>query len=173
MARSYHIADEPSPNRWAQWVSSTHWLFLATMLGGSWIGLPWFVFNGYAVGSATWKKEIRAALLSPALALLFAVVSFGLIDALQIEPGPGSAALADVLGLPSRTYAYAAACIIAIKFWFMYRLQWMQSKSVDIHESYGGVLKNGAVVVGAAYLLRSIVLGAAAKVSIYLWVVVL
>lgn len=173
MARSYQIADEPEPSALARYVTSTQWPLLAMMLGGSWIGLPWFLFNGHAVGSATRKQELRVAITSPLLALAFSLVAFNLIDALQVDPGPGAAAIADVLGLPTRAYAYAGAIIVTLKFWFMYRLHWMQSKSVSIHESYGGKLLNGAPVLAAAYLLRSFVLAAAAKVSIYLWVVLI
>jgi len=173
MERAYHIADEPEPGRYAKYAVSTHWPFLATLLGGSWLGLPWFLFNGYAVGSATRKAEVRAAMFTVGFALAFAFVAFGLIDALHAPPSDSASHVAGALGLPDRAYSYAWVGVIAVKLWFVYRIQWLQAKSIHIHQSYGGKLMNGAVVLVVAYFARSYVLAAAAKISVYLLVVVL
>jgi hypothetical protein len=173
MERTYHIADEPEPGRYAKYAVSSHWPFLATILGGSWIGLPWFLFNGHAVGSATRKQELRAVLFANAFALVFAFVAFGLIDSLGIPPSDHAGHVAGALGLPDRAYSYAWVGVIALKLWFVYRIQWLQEKSTSIHESYGGKLMNGAIVVAAAYFARSFVFAAAGKISVYLLVVVL
>ena len=173
MSRTYQIADEPEPGRYARYAVSSHWPFLATLLGGAWIGLPWFLFNGHAVGSATRKEELRAALFACASSLVFAFVAFGVIDALGARPSESGAVIADTLGLPNRSYAYAWVGVIALKLWFIYRIHWMQGKSIAIHQTYGGKLLNGALVVAGAYFARSVVLAAAAKISVYLLVVVL
>jgi hypothetical protein len=173
MSRTYQIADEPQPSTYARYAVSTHWPLLAQLLGGSWIGLPWFIFNGRAVGSATRNEELRAAIFSLVASLLFAFVAFGVIDAAGIHPTESAERVADTLGLPDRTYAYAWVVIIAIKVWFAYRINWLQAKSLAIHESYGGKLLSGAAIVAGSFVARSFVLGAAAKVSVYLLVVVL
>ncbi len=173
MTSSYRIADDPEPSAEARFAVSTHWAFLATVLGGSWIGLPWFVFNGRAIGSATRKEELRDAIASPLIALVVAFVAFGFIDALGVHPGPSADRIADTLGLPDRAYAYVWVLIIAIKTFFAYRISFRQAKSVAIHESYGGKLMNGAALVAAAYFARSFVLAGAAKLSVYALVVVL
>ena len=73
-SQRYRIMDEPSPSSVARWAVKPFWPLLATMMAGTWLGAPWFVFNGFALGSPTRRREIVLALVallgSAALALL-------------------------------------------------------------------------------------------------------
>ena len=158
MAGEYKILDEPEPSTLAQYAVDPYWPLLATMLGGSWIGLPWYAFNAHAIGSATKRSELTWAIASPLVSVAVAFVAFTAVE---------------LLGLPSRSYAYVFAGLIAIKLYFAYRIHFHQAKSHAIHEHYQGSSKSGlAVVLGAAFS-RALLLGWAAKVSDYLFVVVL
>src|SRR5262245_17664110 len=54
----YRIEDEPIPGRLERLVVDPMWPLFALMLGGAWIGLPWFVLNAVALGTATLRREI-------------------------------------------------------------------------------------------------------------------
>jgi hypothetical protein len=55
--RGYRILDEPSPGRLARLAVNPFFPLLALMMAGAWAGLPWLLFNGLAIGSATRRRE--------------------------------------------------------------------------------------------------------------------
>jgi hypothetical protein len=172
MRSQYKIVDEPEVSPSARYAVSPHWPLLAAMLGGSWLALPWFAFNAHAIGSATKRKELTWAAASPLVSLVIALVAFPLVEALGFDTTT-RAGFGEVLGLPSRTYAYIGAVIISVKLYFAYRINFYQSKSHDIHTTIHGPGFSGLPLVVGALLLRPFVLGAAGDLSIYALILVL
>ncbi len=169
MSNVYAIADEPAPSRLSPYVVNPGLPLIAHMLGGSWIGLPWMVFNAYALNSAQTRREVRMAALSPLLSLVVAFVATQLIRALET---PGPAALSHVLGLPPRAYAYAVIAVVAVKLWLVYAIHRSQEKSFEIFSYTGGKGRNALAIVAVAALVRPYVMDWAFDLSIWLgWVV--
>lgn len=73
MRGGYHVVDEPMPGRLAESVVSPSWCLFAVMFGGTWLSWPWFVWNGFALGSPTRRREAvwAAAGFVGAVAYLF------------------------------------------------------------------------------------------------------
>ena len=172
MTNSYRVLDEPTPGRFAEYVVNPTSIFVAGCLGGGWLALPWFAFNAYALGSVNQKREWRLAALSPILSVVIAFVLFGFIDALALHSA-GEAALAGVLGLPSRAGAYAIVVVLAVKVWILYTLQSSQQKSFAIYEYMGGKTRSVAAMAAGAYFLRSFVIKGAFALSFYLGIAVI
>jgi hypothetical protein len=127
----YHIADEPTPGAWAAWAVSPFWPMLATMLAGSWLGAPWFVVNAIALGSATRGREIGWAVASVAgsLALALALV---LAAGHALVPGPA--------------VRYVVVLVTAWRLFAAYRAYADQAASAELHQHFGGALRNGAPI---------------------------
>lgn len=158
MGAAYRIPDEPRPGGLAPYTVNPAWPLLAMMLGGSWIGMPWFIVNGAAMGSPTFRREAIVAALTPVLAAALAFVSFFWIGD---------------LGLPKRTAAYAFVAITAVKLGAGYWLYMSQLRSFGIYEHFGGRVRHGAPIAIAAAVARTYVLQAAFKSSVWLWIVVM
>lgn len=168
---AYAIADEPAPGRLAAYAVNPALPQIAAMVGGSWIGLPWLVFNAYALGSVGTQREVRLAALSPAVSLVLAMVVTGLVRALDLAAPAGLAGLGSVLGLPPRSYAYAVVAVVAVKLWFVYAIHRSQEKSYAVYGSMGGRGRNAVALVVAAALARPTVLAWAFGASEWLgWV---
>jgi hypothetical protein len=155
---AYHIPDEPLPGRLADYTVSPFWPLLTMMLAGSWAGLPWFVFNGKAMGSAGFRREALIAALTPVAAVVLAQVSTVVISA---------------LGLPDRFRAYALVFIIAAKLGGAYWLYISQHRSFGIYEHFGGRVRQGVAVAFAAAVAREHVVRAAFDASRWLGIVVM
>ncbi|MFO0613552.1 MAG: hypothetical protein U0414_13225 [Polyangiaceae bacterium] len=158
MSRGYKIPDEPEPSAVSHFTADVHWIVTAGMIGGNWLAAPWFAFNAYAVGSATRRREYALALALPVTTMLV-----------------GMALRAAVLHFqwPSRVVAYGALVVFALKFTLLYELQRRQAVSVGVHTYLGRKKLNGAALVAAGYLLRSVVIQAAFGVSPWLgWAVI-
>ncbi|WP_394836681.1 hypothetical protein LVJ94_07210 [Pendulispora rubella] len=138
MPAAYHIPDEPRPGRLASYTVNPFWPFMALMLGGAWIGLPWFVFNGVAMGSASLRKELLVAVAAPVVAIATALLL-------------GIAAVS--FGLSERSMPYFKVLIIAVKLLFGYWLCLSQQRSFEIYRHFGGTVWQGAALValGAFY----------------------
>jgi hypothetical protein len=158
MGAAYRIPDEPRPGGLAPYTVSPTWPLLAMMLGGSWIGLPWFVVNGAAMGSPALRREVIVAALTPVLAVVLAFVSFFWIDD---------------FGLPKRAVAYAFVAITAVKLAAAYWLYTSQLRSFGIYEHFGGQVRQGAPVAILAAVARSYVVNAAFQSSVWLGIVVM
>jgi hypothetical protein len=144
---AYRIEDEPSPGALAPWAVNPLWPLLAMMFVGTWFGLAWFAFNGLAVGSPTLRRE-------------WALMAGGLAGAFAIVVGLGAAAGTGLLarGMPIE---FALLGLVVWKLALGYWLNVLQGATIEIHEYYGGTLRNGLPVVFAAtFFLRKPVLDA-------------
>jgi hypothetical protein len=135
----YRIMDEPSPSSLAKWAVKPYWPLLATMMAGSWLAAPWFIFNGFALGSPTRRREIALA----ALALV------------------GSAALALALlwldqhvALGRRNAQLALLSITAWKLGLFYLVTLTQTRTLGIYLHFGGPIRSGVWLLIAGSYLR-------------------
>jgi hypothetical protein len=155
---AYHIPDEPRPGGLAEYTVNPFWPLLAMMLGGSWVGLPWFVVNGKAMGSAGFRREALVAALTPVLAIALAFA--------------GSIVIYN-LDLPKRAFAYSAVLILAVKLGCAYWLYLSQQRSFGIYQHFGGRVRQGALIAIGGAVARMYVVDAAFKVSDWLGVAVM
>ena len=139
MAAHYKIIDEPAPSRLSHLVVNPFWALLGLMLGGSWLGYPWFAFNSVAVGSATMRKE---------LALAFAgFAGAGVIGATFIHFAETGVLTKDLL-------PYAGTILIVWKLGIGYALHTAQGLSFELYRYFGGEPRKGLLVVVGGFLLR-------------------
>ena len=135
----YRIADEPRPGAMEHLAVEPLWPFLAIMFGGAWLSWPWFVFNGFAVGSPTRQRELGIALGGFAVT---AVMLVGLFYAVGVG------------WLPQESLPYALLALTVAKLAVTYWLHVLQSQTFEIYTFYGGVVRPGFVVLIAAYILN-------------------
>jgi hypothetical protein len=130
---TYTIADEPRPGALSHLVVNPLWPLLCFMLGGTWMGWSWFVFNGVALGSATRRRELG-------------LVVVGLIGAFVVLI-IGSIALK---ATDSQNQTAARLVLLAATVWKItvsYVLYVWQYRSFSIYEYYGGTVRNGLIIV--------------------------
>lgn len=135
---TYELIDEPRPGGLARLAVKPFWPLLAVMLGGAWISWPWFVLNGFAVGSPTRRRE-----------LLWAIAGFAGSFALIVLLG-----LLAQAGLAGLGLGYAAISIVVYKLYVTYMLYTLQARSFSLYEYFGGETRNGVFVLIAAAVLR-------------------
>jgi hypothetical protein len=135
---TYQIADEPAPGNLARFAVNPVFPLLALMLGGVWLAFPWFAFNSIAVGSPTRRAEL-AWLVGGLLAFSAICVAIGA----SYEAG-----LISEAGLP-----YAFLVLVVAKIAVGYVVHVLQSRTIEIYEYFGGVLKNGVWGVAAAFFV--------------------
>ena len=139
----YHLPDEPRPGALAANVVNPVWPFFAFMLVGPWFGLPWFAFNSVAMGSPSlWREAIAmgVALVGSVLLLL------GITYAMHIGL------------LDKQSARYAVLGMVALRLGCCYAITIMQSRVFELHTYFGGVARNGSVVlILAMAILRPIV----------------
>lgn len=136
MSRGYRILDEPRPGALAHLAVRPFWPLLGLMLGGFWLALPWFVLNGFAVGSPTRGRELAVSLggLAGAAALTAAVLR-----------------LDRTAWIDSRLEVQLALLVVLVwKIAVAYHLCVLQSRSFELYEHFGGSVRNGIFVVLAA-----------------------
>jgi hypothetical protein len=134
----YQIADEPAPTSLARFAVNPIFPMLASMIGGVWIAWPWFAFNSIAVGSPTLRSEL--AWLGAGLAVMFAAAT-GIVLAAQAEI------------LPVAAFRYAFVCVALVKLVFVYVVYVQQARTIEIYQYYGGVLRNGILVLVLLFLV--------------------
>ena len=129
---TYQIADEPRPQGLAHLIVNPVWCLFAFMFAGVWLSWPWFILNGFWMGSPSRNRELVTAL-------------FGVV---------GSFALATVLlgavgreWIPERWVGTSMAVFVVWKLFVSYRLFALQSRTFDLHQYYGGVARNGLIPV--------------------------
>ena len=61
MAETYKIIDEPAPSTISRIAVNPVWIFLASLFGGTGIGLAWFALNAFAISSASCCRPMSAA----------------------------------------------------------------------------------------------------------------
>lgn len=135
----YVIADEPQPTALQQWVVDPFWPFLGLMLGGLWLALPWYVFNGIALGSPTRRREwlaLACALFGSVLLLVLILhaVRVGWISGIWIQ-----------LTLLSLT---------AVKLAMGFVVYLQQSRSFELWQHFGGVPRNPLLIVIASIFVE-------------------
>lgn len=152
----YRIADEPKPGALQHLVVDPLWPFLAIMFGGAWLSWPWFIFNGFAVGSPSRRREL-------AIALGGFVASAGALFVLFYAVGIG--------WLPTGGLPYGLLVVVVVKLAVTYWLHVLQASTFEIYTYYGGAVRSGVIVLVAAYFLNRAVgpkvLGGAPFV--YMW----
>jgi hypothetical protein len=134
----YKIADEPTPSTLAKFAVNPLFPFLTVMLGGAWLGFAWFAVNSFAVGSPTRTKEIAWLLGGLGAAAL-------LVAATTVALGSGV--------LETRHVAYAALVVLVAKLAAAYAVHILQSRTIEIYEYYGGVLRNGLPLAVVSFLV--------------------
>lgn len=141
----YRLDDEPRPGTLARLAVEPLWPLLGLMLGGAWLGLPWFVLNGVAVGSPT---RVREAMLASIGLLGSLGLAFGLLYLWQTGI------------LDKNSLQYAMLVLVVWKLAIGYALFVMQAATIELYQYYGGVLNRFGlpVVVLSAFFLRSLVL---------------
>lgn len=135
---TYQIADEPAPGNLARFAVNPVFPLLALMLGGVWLAWPWLAFNSIAVGSPTRRAEL-AWLVGGVLA--FCVISVAILWSY-------AAGLISDTGVP-----YALLVLVVAKIAVGYAVYVLQSRTIEIYEYFGGVLKNGIWGVAAAFFV--------------------
>ena len=133
----YRILDEPVPSGFAAWAVNPLWPFLASMLAGQWLAVPWFIFNGRALGSATRNREL-------ALSLAWFPAAFGLVI--------GIGWLRIHAGVSLTLARYLILSVVTCKLGLGYWLYALQERAFALHQHFNGRVRNGAVLVmiGAA-----------------------
>lgn len=120
------------------------------MFGGAWLAWPWYVLNGKALGSPTFRKECIIATVgfAGALALAFLIMFLG--------------EFLNTVGYPmKKTFPYLLLVLTMWKLGISYWLHVVQSRTFDIYTYYGGVARNGVFVVAlAAFFGRKFVVNA-------------
>ena len=138
MSATYRIQDEPRPGAMGHLVVNPVFPLLALMMGGAWLGIPWFIFNSFAMGSSTRRKEtMLAVLLVPGTLLLF--ILLGTLVSLDV--------------LTTSSLPYAGVSITVWKLAVGYALFNLQQRNFALHEYYGGVVRNGALVLVASIFI--------------------
>lgn len=139
----YRIADEPRPSPLSRVAVSPFWPLLAMMLGGAWLGVPWFVVNAFAIGSATRWREVALALgtLAGTAVLFVALV-----------------ALERSVAIPEVAFPYLALVLVVWKLGMAYLLQLTQASSFELFTTYGGRPANGVFGLLLAWFARDAVL---------------
>ncbi len=128
---SYRIEDEPQPGALAQWVVDPLWPLLTIMFGGAALSWIWFVWNGFAVGSPSRKKELALAV-------------GGFFGSFAILIGIIFLADAEILsGLATR---YALIVLTVWKLGISYWLYTLQTRGFHLYEYFGGAVKNGLLL---------------------------
>jgi hypothetical protein len=137
---AYVIPDEPAPSRFQHLVVTPTATFLGVMLGGSLVGLPWMIFNGYAMGSARRHREAAWAIgtLLSVLLLLASLVVLLLYDLVQPPWVP-------YIGLGLHALRLAGAYVVLLS----------QQQSFELYTHFGGrVSSRGWTVALLLMVLR-------------------
>lgn len=142
--RGYVIPDEPAPGPLQALAVTPFATFLGLMLGGALVGLPWMVLNGYAIGSATRRREAIYAVLT-------LVGMFGLL-AIVI-------ALLDAHLVPQASAPYLGLLVHAVRLFGAYTIYLTQEPSFELYVYFGGrVSRYGAWIAVVAFVMRAFLL---------------
>ena len=140
----YRIVDEPSPSGVSHLAVRPLWPLLGLMLGGAWLGWPWFALNAVALGVHRRNRALGWLALSAAIAILFAV---------------GMAALFHAGRFPRNVYPWLSLVLSLWKLTSAYVAYEHQEPSSELFIYFGGKVRNPALLVAAAaFFGRSAVL---------------
>lgn len=135
----YVIPDEPRASGLSRWAVDPMWPMFGLMLGGLWLALPWFVFNGLALGTPTRMRE-------------WLTLAAGLIGAIVATLAVAHAArMGWIEGVGIRL---ALLSVITVKLASGFAVYAMQSRSFELWQHFGGMARNGLLLVAAAFLVE-------------------
>ncbi len=140
MASSYRLPDEPRPSGLVRFSVDPMWPLLAVMLAGPWLSWTWFVFNAWALGSASRVRESVYAVGG----FLGGLVLYVLI--LVLLAG---------FSLPDGWVPYLVTLLTIWKIGVSYAILRLQRQGFELFAWYGGKPLNGAWLLFAGFLLRS------------------
>jgi hypothetical protein len=142
-AKRYRIIDEPSTSSIARWAVKPFWPLLATMLAGTWLAVPWFVFNSFALGSPTRRRETALATLALVGSVALALLLIWLDG--RVAMGRRNAEL-------------ALLSITAWKLSLFYVITLIQTRTLGIYLHFGGRVRNGVWLLLVGFYVRPKVL---------------
>lgn len=137
----YRIEDEPEGSALAEWVTGPVFALFAVMFAGPWLAWPWAVFNSFAMGSHRRWGDLAlgvAGLVSSTI-LVFTIL---VLTAAEV--------------LPEQALPYALVAVTTLKLGVSYWLYMRQVSSHQLHVYYRGRSRNGLIVVGAGFLVRTV-----------------
>jgi hypothetical protein len=138
-ADRYHIVDEPLPGPLERFVTDPIWPLFGMMFGGAWLGLPWFVFNGIALGSASLRREIAWAVAALVGAAALVIGGNALVEHEVVTTS----------GIP-----YLVLLPLVWKLGVGYHLLNIQRRSFALWEHYGGQPRRAFIILLLAFFLR-------------------
>lgn len=148
----YAIPDEPAPSRYQRFVVQPSATLLGVMLGGSLLGLPWMVFNGYAMGSAFRRKELLYAVVT-------AIAQFGLLGLLIYLTATGV--------FSKREFGYASLLVHAVRLTGAYFIYASQEKSFDLYQHFGGPVNSKGMFVALVMMVAKLYLVGVLPVGVW------
>ncbi|MGC4087722.1 MAG: hypothetical protein QM756_07465 [Polyangiaceae bacterium] len=139
---TYRIIDEPAPSGLSRYIVNPFWPLLGSMFGGAWLAWPWFLLNSLAFGRGR-RFDVDLAWLSFGLALNAGSVMLvaKLLEAHVIEQR-----------------MYADLLPQAARLTLLYVVFLRQQRTFQLFEHFGGVGRNGLLVVFIGGALRGQVL---------------
>ena len=135
----YRVADEPAPSTWSHLVVQPVWPLFAVMFAGTWLSWPWFVLNGFAMGSPTRRREALIAAVGLAGNVLF---------------GLGIVLLVSLEWIPRAAAPYLFILFTGWKLLISYAIFVTQARTFGLYEAFGGPVRNGVMVVFLGYAAR-------------------
>lgn len=155
--RTYVIDDEPAKDGpLTKLVVDPVWPLLGVMLGGVWLGWPWLLLNGRALGSPNWTGQARLLAVGLGVTIALAVAIVMLIEA-------------DII----RTATHIRLALLAVTVWKLgisYKVHALQAGTFELFRYYGGAPRSGVMpLLLGVYVGRSLVLGLIESV---VWIIV-
>ena len=135
---TYKIIDEPAASAYNNLAVQPLWPLFAIMLGGTWLSFPWFVVNGFAIGCPNRMKTLGLAVLG--------FVGTGLILLATMY-------FAATYEWDQYAVQYALLVLTTWKLGVAYWLYVIQARTFSLYQYFGGVVRNGLLVVGAGWFL--------------------
>ena len=132
MRESYKIIDEPAPSAVSRVAVNPVWIFLASLFGGAGMGLLWFALNAFAISSASRKRELSYV----AIGLLGTPLIFVILGSMVTEGWLGP-----------DLFPYLRLLVTGFQLLVVYLLHLSQHKSYELFSLFGGVGRNGLLVV--------------------------
>ncbi len=115
------------------------------MLGGTWMGWSWFVFNGVALGSATRRREVSLVVVGLIGAFVILIIGSIILNAADLK---------------SETAARLLLLVLTVwKITISYVLYVLQHRSFSIYEYYGGIVRNGFPIVILGFFIGGRLIG--------------
>jgi hypothetical protein len=139
---TYRIVDEPAPSPLERLTVNPFWPLLGSMLAGGWLAWPWFALNSFALGRGR-RFDVDLGVLAIGLSLNAALV-LGLEKALTLELLGGA--------------EYWALLPQAARLTVLYVVFLRQQRTFQLFEHFGGVGRNGLLVVIVAAFVRGSVM---------------